>query len=358
MTKKIGLVVAWALITVFCVQPLAVASETKKAPVEVVIMTTPFGTNMYNVGAAFEQVFRKAGSWVHMKHQETPGAMYMYKYIVKNREKMIKGEVSHTINAGGVGICDFLAEGRPPFKKFAWPTNRTLVSNDGLLGFYVTMDPNIKSLKDLAGKRVGTAERSRPFLGVLLDKPLFTELGIFKQVKWAPLGDMGCKDAFLNGKLDATRVSFGGKIEIAEDGSFYFRRIAPSPSTMEILNSGKKLYWLPVGKEWIEKGYDYSKDVISYPCVIKKGALKMFDRDIQARAGAMCIQCDSSLPDDIVEEIVRVRQEHRKDFAKYHAVLAFFPDTPYPIGSPKKYVHPGVIKAMKKLGYPIPKGKY
>jgi len=211
----------------------------------------------------------------------------MYKYIVKNREKMIKGEVSHTINAGGVGICDFLAEGRPPFKKFAWPTNRTLVSNEGLLGFYVTMDPNIKSLKDLAGKRVGTAERSRPFLGVLLDKPLFTELGIFKQVKWAPLGDMGCKDAFLNGKLDATRVSFGGKIEIAEDGSFYFRRIAPSPSTMEILNSGKKLYWLPVGKEWIEKGYDYSKDVISYPCVIKKGALKMFDRDIQARAGAM-----------------------------------------------------------------------
>ena len=45
----------------------------------------------------------------------------------------------------------------------------------------------------------------------------------------------------------------------------------------------------------------------------------------------------------------------KRAFAKYHAALAFFPDTPYPLGSPAKYVHPGVIKAMKKLGYPIPK---
>jgi TRAP-type uncharacterized transport system substrate-binding protein len=282
--------------------------------------------------------------------------MYMYKYLIKNREKMTRGEVSHTIIAGGVGILDFLAEGRRPFNKFAWPTNRTLVSNEGLTGFYVTANPDIKSLKDLAGKRVGTAERSRPFLGVLLDRPLFGRgLGIFKKIKWAALGDLACKDAFLNGKIDAARVSFGGRIEIADDGSYYFRRVAPSPPTMEILNSGKTLYWLPVEKEWIEKGYDFSKDVRSYPCVIKKGAFKGLDRDVEARAGSMCIQADAGIPDDIVEEIVRVRHEHRKQFAKYHAVLAFFPDTPYPIGSPKKYVHPGVIKAMKKLGYPLPK---
>ncbi|MBW1924078.1 MAG: ABC transporter substrate-binding protein [Deltaproteobacteria bacterium] len=336
--------------------PAGAAAAQSHKPVDVVLMTTPFGTNMYNVGAAFEQVFKKAGSWVHIKHQETPGAMYMFKFMVINRKKMIQGQIPQTIIASGAGSLDYLAQGRRPFDRIPWPTTRTLVSNQALTGFYAVSDPAIRSLRDLAGKRVGTAERSRPFLGVLLDRPLFANvLGIFKKVKWAPLGSVGCKDAFLNGKIDAVRLGFGGKIQIAPDGTYFFDRVAPSPPTMEILNSGKKLYFLPIEKEWTLKGYDFSRDVIVHPALIKKGAFKGLNRDLWARAGFMLLQCDSSLPDDIVEEIVRVRHEYKRAFAKYHAALAFFPDTPYPLGSPAKYVHPGVIKAMKKLGYPIPK---
>lgn len=343
---------------VLCCQPVLFAAEAGKKPVEVVLMTTPFGTNMYNVGAAYEQVFKKAGSWVQIKHQETPGAMYMYRYIIKNREKMKNGEIPHTVMAGGVGNLDYLAKGRPPLNKFPWPTVRSVVSHEGLLGFYGTQDPDIKSLKDFSGKRVGTQERARVFIGLLLDKPLFGKaLGIYDKIEWAPLGSIGSKDAFLNGKIDAVRLSFGAKLESADDGTLFVRRMAPSPPTMEILSSGKKIYLLPIEREWIEKGYDPSKDVIVFPALVKKGALKVIDRDIGSRAGAMCLQADAGLPDDIVAEIVRVRHENRKDFAKYHAVFNFFPETPYPIGSPKEYVHPGTVKAMKKMGLPIPAEK-
>ena len=353
--KRLSFALVMILITVFCLVPTGLAAEKK--PVEVILMTTPFGTGMYNVGAAFEQVFKKAGSWVHIKHQETPGALYMYKYLAKNRQKIIEGQMSQVIIAASTANLEFMANGRPPFQKVPWPTIRTLVSNAGLTGFYLTTDPKIKSLKDLAGKRVGTAERARPFLGVLLDRPLFgTSLGIYDQIKWAPLGDVGTKDAFLNGKLDAFRTGFGARIEVAPDGSFFVPFMAPSPPTMEVLSSGKKLYPLPVEKEWIDKGHDFKRDLIVYPALIKKQTLpKLLDRDIWSRAAFMCLQGDASLPDDVVEEIVRVRHQHRKDFAKYHAALALFPSTPYPIGSPKKYVHPGVIKAMEKLGLPVPK---
>jgi hypothetical protein len=60
------------------------------------------------------------------------------------------------------------------------------------------------------------------------------------------------------------------------------------------------------------------------------------------------------MPDDVAIEIIRVRHEYRKELGKYHAMLKLLPETPYPIGTPKEYVHPGVIKAMKKLGLPIP----
>lgn len=352
--KRFYLVWAVIICAVFCLAPVAGAAD--REPVDVVIMTTPFGTGMYNVGAASEQVFKKANSWVRIKHQETPGAMYMYQYMIKNRQKMIDGKVPHTILAGGVGNLDFLAEGRKPFEKLHWPTVRSLVSNAGLAGIYVTMDPDIKSLKDLAGKRVGTAERARVFLGVLLDKPLFGKaLGIYDQIKWSPLGDVGCKDAFLNGKIDAARLGFGAKLGVNENGDYIVMAVAPAPPTMEILSSGKKLYPLQIDKEWTLKAYDYKKDLITQPALIKKEALpKLLKEDAWCRVGMMCIQADSSLPDDIVKEIVRVRYEYRKEFAKYHAALALWPETPYPIGSPEKYVHPGVVKAMQELNLPIP----
>lgn len=343
------------LMMVLCFGAVLYAAEEGKKPVEVVIMTTPFGTPMYNEGAAYEQVFKKAGSWVHMKHQETPGAFYMYTYIPKNRDKMIAGEISQTVATSASTAIRFVAEGRPPFQK-SWPTTRGLVSSVGYVFFFLTFDPEIKSLGDLVGKRVGTATAARIFTGRLFDKPLFGKgLGIYDKIKWAELGAAGSKDAILDGKLDATKLWFAGRLEVGEDGSLYAPAIAPSPPTMELLSSGRKYHFLPIEAEWIKKGFDYSKDQEVLPALVKKGAMKGLDQDIPALVGPGVIQCDSSLPDDVVEEIVRVRHEYRKEFAKYHAQLAFLPTTPYPLGTPKEYVHPGVIKAMKKLGIPIPK---
>ena len=354
--KKSLVVFAIFLGLVLGLQTVFSSAYAAKKPVTVVVMTTPFGTPMYNIGAAFEQVFKKANSWVHIKHQETAGAMYIARYKYMNLDKMIAGKVPFVLSVSGPSTLGFVTEGRKPFHKIPAPGERTLVSVGGLMGTYGTFDPNIKTLSDMAGKRVCTTERARVFMGIFLDKPLFDRgLGIFDKIKWSPLGSVGCKDAFLNGKVDVVRLTYAGMINVAKDGTYIVPVMAPDGPTMEIVSAGRKLYQIPLDPDAIRRGYDFSKDMIVFPGLIKKGAFKNVDKDIWGRAGFLTINGDAALPDDIVEEIVRVRHEYRKEFGKYHAMMKLFPMTPFPLGTPKRWVHPGVFKAMKKLGYPIPK---
>ncbi|NQU63051.1 MAG: hypothetical protein HQ517_02030, partial [SAR324 cluster bacterium] len=212
--KKRALFIGISLSILFLVPFFSLSILAAKKPVKVVFMTSPMGTAAYNIGAAFEQVFQKAGSWVQIKHQETPGGMYMYRYIATNREKMISGEIPHTVAASGVAAIAHLAEGRWPFKKFSWPTTKALISTGLMASLYGVYDEDIKSLADFSGKRVCTYERARVFFGLLSDKPLFGKgVGIFEEIDWAPLGLAGCKDAFMNGKVDVMPLTFRGSVE-------------------------------------------------------------------------------------------------------------------------------------------------
>ena len=333
------------------------AQEEVQKPYKVVFMTTPFGSPGYDVGAAFEQVFAKTGSWVQIKHQETPGAIYIIKHVLTNREKMISGEIPFILAPSSVTVQPFVIEGRKPFEAMKIPTDRALVSAPTFITLFGTFDKDIKDLKDFSGKRVGTAERARVFSGILVDQPLFAKgVGNWSEIKWSQLGSAGSKDAILNGQLDATKLNFLGKIEVTEEGEYICTAAAPDPATMELMSAGKKLHFVPINKAYTLKGYDPSKDMAIVPCLIKKGAIEGLDRDIEAIAAIGVITCDAALPMEVAEEIVRVRHEYREEFGKYHAALKFFPSTPYPIGTfRKEWVHPGVIKAMEKMDLPVPK---
>ncbi|MFH1984009.1 MAG: ABC transporter substrate-binding protein [Pseudomonadota bacterium] len=326
-----------------------------REPVDVVLMSTSFGTHMYEVGVAYERVFREADSWVRIRHQETPGGMYMFRYIATNREKMIAGDIPHTLAVGALTSVGFVAQGRPPFEKCPWPTTRTLVSNPAMVMAFGTFREDIAGLADLTGKTVGTAESARPFAGVLIDRALFGKgIGNTDGINWAPLGFMGCKDALLNGTIDATTLGFVGKVNVDGDGGYIVSALAPTPPTLMLLNAGRTIHFLTVDRQWVDQGFDFSTDPIMYPARLPANSLPGLKEDIGVLVAFGLIQCDASLPDDIAAEIVRVRHVCRERFARVHASLALLPDSPYPIGSPKQYVHPAVFNAMAALGLQAP----
>jgi len=330
-------------------------AQAEQEPVEVVCMTTPFGTPMYNAGLAFEKVFQKDGSWVKWKVQPTPGAMYIVRYYKTNEQKLIDGEVSQVMGPGSVANLPFITEGRPPFTKFAVPGLRAVFSQPAIITMFCTFDEAIKSASDFKGKRVGIAEKSRPFQGVLALKPYFGKgLGIWDDINWQYLGAVNSKEALLNNRIDAHYSTFYAGVDVMPDGTFVCTKMAPSTPTLELINSGRNLHFVGFDPETFKNSHDFSKDMIAYPVLVKKGAFDGLDQDVWARLSPGIFMGHESMPDDVVREIIRVRHKYRAEMARYHAALAFFPQTPYPVGTPEKWVHPGVKKAMESLNIPMP----
>jgi|GEM_PF-1033673 TRAP-type uncharacterized transport system substrate-binding protein len=330
----------------------------EREPVEVINLSTPFGTSIYSGAVAFESVFKKANSWINMKVQPTPGAMYMIRYTHENRDKVLAGQMSQAVCASSVLTIGHTTEGRFPFQKFPLPHTKAIFSSPSFIALFSTFDPNIKTLKDLAGKKVGTSGKAQIFSGLLANQPYFHKgLGIWKQVNWQYLGAANSKDAMLNNKIDVHQSNFRGKIARQADGTYICTKMAPATPTLQLANSGRKLHYIPYDPEVIKKSYDFKKDVRTYPILVKKGAYPGIDKDIWARVAIGIYLADETMPLDVLQEIVRIRHEKRGELAKYHSTLGFFPDNPYPIGVPKAFVHPKLKQAMTNLGIPIPAGE-
>lgn len=328
---------------------------TQQKKVEFTNMATPFGTPMYSQAVAFEEVFKKAGSWVEWKAQETPGAMYIVRYFAENQKKMVSGQVPQVGTITSVGTLPFVVEGRKPFTKVNISTARAAFSMPSFCTFFVTFDPDIKTLKDLEGKNVGIAEKSRPFQGSIALGPYFKKgLKNWDKINWQFLGAGNSKDALLNNTIDAHYATFMGSAEVAADGSYYTTAMAPGPAVLELMNSGRQLYFIPWDPVVFRAAYDFSTDMIAHPILVKKGTIKGVGSDIWGRLTTGIVMVDESLPIDVLQEIIRVRHEYRKELGKYHGTLKLLPDNPFPVGTPYELLHPGVRKAMKNLGIPIP----
>lgn len=343
------------VLMILSLMSLAGVSMAGEKKVVIDNLTTPFGTPLYLASSSFEQIFDKADSFVSWKAKETPGAMYVVRSFFENKAAMVSGEKNQIITGTSAAVLGHINEARPPFNKFKNMEMRAIISSSAFIYFFSTFDSSIKQVEDLAGKKVGVAEKPRVFGGTLLHKPYFQKgLNLWDKVKWQTIGVVNSKNALLNNKIDAQNSVFLGEVEIGEDGMLICNKIAPSTTTMELMNSGKKLHLLDNDPEIIKKSYDFNVDMRVMPVLVKKGAHKSIEKDMWGRCIIGLFVVHKSMPDDVVKEIIRVRYDYHSDLTKYHAALKFYSKNPYPLGVPEKWIHPGVKKAMKALNIPIP----
>lgn len=355
MKKKQGL--NWTVFVLFWVTLILSIPLTSLArePYEITMMTTPFGTTSYTIGQAFEETFKKENSWVQWKTQETPGAMYIIRYLNENRDKMINGEIPFVISSSAVAVLPFTAYGWKPFEKYPIPHTKAFLAQPAFIFFFGTFDPNIKSLKDLEGKKVGIAEKSRPFTSILPLKPYFEKgLGIWDKVDWQYLGWVNSKDALLNNKIDAMYCEFQASLEQRPDGSLFTRLAAASPAVLELMNSGRQFYLVPFDPKTIKESFDFTKNMWMVPALMEKGAVGGVNRDLWGLTSPGLLRTDEEVPTEVIQEIYRVYLKRRHELGKYHNALKLLPENPYPVGTPEEFVHPGVEKALSNLGLTKP----
>ena len=115
-----------------------------------------------------------------------------------------------------------------PLKKVQNPNIRAITALPAVISLMVTFDPQIKTMKDLAGKKVGVSERARVFQNDLANRPYFDkDLGIWDKIKCEYLGSINSKDAILNRKIDVKQSYFYGNVEVTPDGTNVCTKLLP-----------------------------------------------------------------------------------------------------------------------------------
>jgi TRAP-type uncharacterized transport system substrate-binding protein len=323
---------------------------------DVSIMTLPFGTPSYLIDMAVESLYsEQKDTNLNVKLSQTPGALYIIRYFHDNQAKLQSGEVAQPFFTASDSILPYFIEGRPPLKKFAVPTLKALWGQMLLVNTFVTFDKDIKTPADLAGKKVGFAEKSRPFQSMFPNMPYFNKgYGGYNKVKWQHLGAVNSKDAMLNGSIDAVWAGFAGKLELDDKGNVVCNIGNPSPPLLELMNAGRPLYFVKEDPAIIKSSYDAKTDQVMMPVLVKKGAFKGIKEDYWTRGMQGVVAADASMPEEVAAELITTVFKNKKRLSEYQGIYNFFPDNPYPVNVPKERIHPGMFKALKNLGMEVP----
>ena len=248
----------------------------------------------------------------------------------------------------GVGLPSFSYAswlGLKPFKKANTKDERWFWQIPvGLKITWVVMaDSDIKSVKDLAGKRIncaapGTGANMSMLPGALAGAGLSYEK-IKEQGGFIHVGPMApAMEMLVSGQLDAVAVT------------------EPQPSkTLERYALTHKFRLLPMTEKELATACDPKTGNLSYsPAVIKAGTYPWLKEDIPAAAAMMSVDCRAELPDDVTYNLMAATWGCWKTWGNIHPS---FKGVDFPKEATKTCpipYHPGVAKFWKDWGLTLP----
>lgn len=307
--------------------------STSHEKYSIVIYSFPVGGASYVLCFALADMINKYSKWLTAVSVETAGPVENMKVAIKKGN--IKTSIFHTNMTAWYEARD----GVTPFE--GNPHTWALVAREfNFLVEMVTLDPDIKSFKDLAGKRVSLFHKGSASEAV--GRAAMQLYGVYDKAKIHYLSYDKAKDALLDGTLDAAFQTL-----VASAPKFL-----ASPATDELM-SAKKVYCVNIPLEDEQKlqkmvGWPFSLETVP------KSADPRMQNDWVVISGANAWACDFSVPDDVVYEIVRILNEHMEEFKTYHAsALEWTPEGFVKVLAERKYFHPGALKYYDEQGIKI-----
>ncbi len=301
---------------------------------DLALLAGPFGTGSYALGNAIEQISKKANADVTVVASESPGLVFNVRKLGKEPELKSTTFTPYTTGLGYLAV-----NGMKPFKE-KHPEAK-LIANY-LLGsvWLATFDSEIKSIKDLAGKRVALGRPPQILWTVEPELILKEGWGLHDKITIERLGTKPAAQALLDGKVDAAII--GGYANVAS-GEF-----SPSPQTAELMASGRTLYHIPWGKDAVQKTMNAGVGVnhLSVP----KGAVTGIDAPLDGFFDAIAWVAYPELSDDRAYKLTKMIIDHVGEFKDYHALGKLMAPGTLAYGWDSKNIHKGALKAYREAG--------
>lgn len=304
-------------------------------PVNLSLITAPFGTGSYVLGSAMEEISKKKHPWLRISHSESPGFIFNIKKLDKEptlTKTMIVGS--------GAGVSGLAEAGDKPFDKKYPPLK--LIANYSLGAYWLaTLDPKIKSVKDLAGKKVALGRAAQINWAVQPAWIIAQGYGLGKdKVDLQYVGTKEAVDALLDGTADAAVV--GGYFDPLS------KKMELSPQTSEFIASGRKITHLAWGNEAINKAK--AKGMKMANITIPANSIEGVSVPLEVAADTTSWMVSKDFPDDMAYEATKMIIGNIKMFGDYHATGKLMSPAGLVYGWETSDIHPGALRAYREAG--------
>ena len=312
-------------------------------PIVVPILSCPFGCGVVTGNTLFGTVMAKGGEQLMIAAQETPG--YMYNVRAMAAKKRWKNNVFGTED---VIIQLALQGGTPELKEFLpepVPIKFQLLHGEAYWAqgkFFVTTDPNIKSIADMKGKRVSLGLRGQSDWGVYPRLILEHAYGITPDntdIRHMTPGAL--TQQLIDGTTDVAVTGFG------TEPSQTFHLITGPLRKLEA--SGKKIYYIPIEQSAIDKVNKKFRTTFVAKTV-KAGTMPQQDKDLLIGFVRGYKAVHPSFPEDVAYQFVKAVHKYSGEMKKLHPLWGMLTPDMMIDGLTEENTHPGAIRAYKEIG--------
>lgn len=302
----------------------------------IILSSTPFGTGSYALASAFEAIANKHDLPFNISHTETPGQAFNIQKL--NKDKAAR---QNTIAMAGPAINWLAEHGKMPFKQKM--EGMYLIGTVNVAAAWLaTDDKSVKSIADLAGKRIALGRVPQVVWGYEPDAVLRNGYTpeLYKQLKIQFVGTNEASTALLNGQVDAAVL--GGYLE-PESGKF-----EASPQTVEVLAASRPLTHLDWGKDAVVK--TVQNDVFLTPYQLPAGSVAGMDKPIWVFTDPSSFVAHKDFPEELAYQVAKAMIQNVNEFAEFHALGKLVTAKGLIFGWTPERIHPGALRAYREAG--------
>jgi len=326
-----------------CAAPAPAPAPTPAhEPYEIQLYTIPAGYPEYAISVGVAELINKNSEWLQATALEGRGPTEAMKFIVTEPEKrphFLFFNCPKFTWAAELGLGGF-----DQLPQYDWSRMRAIsilgCSGTGLC----SLDPNIKDLEDVAGKKV--IVDSGPGKGrQIIYEGLFKQAGILDTVKFEYARGAAVNDALRDRLVDV--IYFG--VNLAEAPNTWVL----NPLMVELMTM-KDVYFIQTTK----KHYDAFKEETGHPIVYMVVPAKQLSplqtEPLAITASHNSWYADIDTPEDVVYEFVRMIYENAEKLTDYSPQASIITkETMATVGVSEEQMHPGALKFYKEKGIKV-----
>ncbi len=308
------------------------------------ILTCPMGCGVMEGNTIFGTMLARQGGNLIIAAQETPG--YMYNVTAMTQKRRWKSQVFGTEDTI---IQLVLQGGTPELKQFVpepIPIKFKLLHGEGYWAqgkFFVTLDPDIKSIPDMKGKRISIGLRGQSDWGVFPYLFLKYAYGIDESNSdIRRLNPAGLTQQLIDGTTDVVVSGYG------TEGPAQKVHLITGPLRM-LQASGKDLLYIPMD-EWAVDKLNKKFGTTWIAMTIKAGTLPKQDKDFVSGFNRSYKGVHPDFPEQLAYDFIMAAYKLAPEMRKQNALWAMMSNEMMVDGLTEENAHPGAIRAFKELG--------